>query len=70
MWILTKDSLYYEHGDVFIAAFLEKPSFDQLKEVMDEADCVINDLLEKGSDYTPYRDNWYYLSEYEPGSKY
>lgn len=69
MWILTEAyNAYDQFGDYFLAAWLEKPSEEQLKKILPTVDG--NYLLETGGGRKNYENHWYNLVEYIPGRVY
>lgn len=63
IWILTECwNDYNQHGNVFVAAFLRKPTAEQLKEhgvVAVEVEHVLNG----GGQQSRWEDSWYILTE-------
>lgn len=74
MWILTCEvDGYDQRGKYFVAAFLEKPSKDALRDVLkwygDATDALLDHVLAGGGRLDS--DNlWYFLKEVEEGRGY
>lgn len=71
MWILTEEyNQYDQYGAYFIAAWLEKPTWDQLKKELSRvtSNCWLDDLTKhvmNGGGRKSTEDQWYNLFEYE-----
>lgn len=71
MWILTEEyNDYSQYGEYFVAAWLEKPTWEQLKTVLSKCsdsywvdDLTKHVLCGGGREYP--EDHWYNLFEYE-----
>lgn len=61
---------YDQDGDYFVAAFLEKPSFQDLKKLLPkENDTTIGKLL-RGGGRQKYENEWFFLTEIKSGELY
>jgi hypothetical protein len=71
MWIVTRAiNDYNQDGDYFVAAFIDKPTFQDLKRLLpNESDVTIGKLTRGGGrQYDEH--NWYYLTEMKNGELY
>ncbi len=68
MWIVTMDiNDYNQYGDYFVAAYLEKPNFSELKSTLTD-ECLSDATLGKlsrGGGRANAEDKWYNLREYK-----
>jgi len=70
MWILTIEyNEYDQFGEYFVAAFKEKPTFNQLKKLLKERKKVIENLL-LGGGRIDEEYQWYHLRQVEDGKLY
>ena len=70
MWVITRShNDYNQHGDYLVAAFLEKPTFKQLKELLKLND-VTTGKLTRGGGREGIEDVWYNMEELEGGVLY
>lgn len=69
MFIVTTEfNDYDQHGEYFVAAYNEKPTFKQLKELIGERDIIVGKLT-KGGGRHGIEDQWYNLHEVKNGKK-
>jgi hypothetical protein len=69
IWVLTTEyNDYDQHGEYFVAAFLSKPGFDALLEIVG-SEKVAERLLAKDSTggRIGVEHQWWYLREFEEG---
>lgn len=71
MWILTEEyNDYNQHGEYFLTAWLEKPTENQIKEMISESygeysiEVITKKLLSNGGGRIKDQDHWYNLFEY------
>jgi hypothetical protein len=71
LWIVTRAiNQYDQDGDYFVAAFIEKPSFQELKALLPkESDKTIGKLT-RGGGRQGCEDEWFYLTEIGVGQEY
>ena len=74
MWILTCEvNENYQEGDHFVAAFLDKPSKDALRDVLkwygDATDALLDHYL-AGGGHLELGNLWFFLNEVEEGRRY
>ncbi len=71
MWIVTRAiNDYNQDGDYFVSAFLDKPTFQDLKKLLQsESDVTIGKLI-RGGGRQDFEGNWYYLTEMKNGELY
>ena len=71
MWIVTrKINEYNQAGEYFVAVYIEKPSFSQLKVLLpQETDATIGKLT-RGGGRGELENEWFYLVEVECGKSY
>lgn len=68
MWIVTREiSEYEQEGQYFVIAFIEKPSFSDLKNSLGILSDVILGKLTKGGGRQGREGEWFYLHEVEDG---
>lgn len=71
MWVVTrKINDYNQDGEYFVAVYVNKPIFNDLKKLLPQCDNkTIGKLLRGGGRHlTEYE--WYYLSKVEEGQEY
>jgi len=69
IWIVTKEyNAYDQYGDYFCAAFNEKPTFKELKELLPNEWNATIDKLTRGGGRENTEDSWYNLMEVEVGT--
>ena len=67
MWVLTTEfNDYDQHGEYFMAAFIEKPTFKQLKSITEQTDVIVGKLTRGGGRHH-YEYQWYNLHEINDG---
>ena len=65
MWIVTQEiNDYNQYGEYFITAFEGKPTFEQLKKVLN-LDDVTTGKLTRGGGRQNIENEWYYLKEFK-----
>ena len=70
MWVITKSvNDYNQHGDYFVAVFTEKPTFAELK-VLLNLDDVTAGKLTRGGGRQNSEGVWYNLEEVQIGVSY
>jgi len=63
MWVVTTEyNDYNQHGEYFLAAFSKKPSFKQLKILIQENDVIVGKLTRGGGRHE-VEFKWYNLIE-------
>ncbi len=69
MWIVTEEyNAYYQYGEYFVAAYIGKPSFVQLKDLIGASDTIVGKLT-RGGGRQQTENHWYYLREVEIGQR-
>tara|TARA_R110000824_G_C14930189_1_gene648636 strand:- start:101 stop:325 length:225 start_codon:yes stop_codon:yes gene_type:complete len=68
MWIITRAlNDYNQDGEYFVCGFTDKPTFQDIKEVLPkESDATIGKLT-KGGGRQKVENEWYYLTELKSG---
>ena len=56
---------YDQHGEYFIKAFKEKPAIDELRNLINEDDNVLINLINNGGGRMGVEYCWYYLKSVE-----
>ena len=70
MWIVTIEyNEYNQQGEYFLAAYLEKPTFKQLKKLIGEDDVTVGKLT-RGGERQGEAYTWYNLFEATEGENY
>jgi hypothetical protein len=71
LWIVTADyNDDHQYGDYFVAAFIEKPTFQDLKKTLpDEDNFTINRII-NGEGRLGFEPVWYNIIEVKPGKNY
>ena len=71
LWIVTRAiNAYDQEGDYFVAAYIDKPDFHQLKKLLPkETDVTVGKLARGGGKHCGDNE-WYYLTEIEQGRYY
>lgn len=74
MWVLTCEvNAYYQEGEYFVAAFMDKPSKDSLRDVLkwygDATDPLLDHVL-AGGGRIDSENLWFFLNEVEEGHRY
>lgn len=70
MWIVTRNiNEYDQDGEYFVSAYVEKPSFNQLKELIEGDDKTIGKLT-RGGGRQKYEYEWYHLHEVKDGERF
>lgn len=74
MWVITQSiNEYSQYGEYFVAVYINKPSFHDLKTLLSvegtAGDLFINHLLSGGGRQSFERE-WYYLTEIKEGELY
>lgn len=70
MWVITKSvNDYNQHGDYFVAVFTEKPTFAELK-VLLNLDDVTAGKLTRGGGRQNIEGVWYNLEDIQVGVLY
>ena len=72
MWILTRTiNEYNQDGEYFVSAFTNKPTFQELKNILFfESDDTICRLIAMGGGRKDIEPEWYYLFEFKEGTSY
>lgn len=71
MWIITAEiNDYNQEGEYFVAAYNEKPTFKQLKELLPNQNDVTIGKLTRGGGRQKYENEWYNLKEVKEGINY
>ena len=69
MWVVTREiNEYNQDGEYFVSAYMDKPTFKQLKELISANDKTIGKLT-RGGGRQKIEDEWYYLREVSDGQK-
>ena len=70
IWIVTREwNLYDQMGSYFVAAYFEKPTFQELKELIKEDDVTVGKLT-RGGGRQKWEDDWYNLEEVKSGENH
>jgi hypothetical protein len=70
MWIVTREiNAYEQDGEYFVAAYLNKPGFAELKATIGASDVVIGKLTRGGGRHDD-ENTWYRLFEAVEGVDY
>ena len=71
VWVVTSEyNAYDQHGDYFVAVFMKKPSFHELKAILPAETDVTIGKLSRGGGRQGWEDKWFYLVEAECGKLY
>lgn len=71
MWIVTTAvNAYDQYGEYFVAVFLEKPDFKQLKDLLNLDDVTTGKLTRGGGRHDSDDTQWWILEEVQPGLLY
>lgn len=71
MWIITEEvNDYNQCGEYFVAAFDNKPTFQELKKLLPYENDVTIGKLTRGGGRQEVEDVWYYLTEVKNGELY
>lgn len=64
VWVVTREhNEYDQHGEYFVAVYLKKPNFHQLKKLLPDEDDVTIGKLTRGGGRHRYEDVWHNLRE-------
>lgn len=70
MWIVTSEyNAYDQEGEYFVAAYLNKPTFTQLKKLIGVNDVTVGKLT-RGGGRQNTEEKWYNLHEVKDGEKF
>jgi hypothetical protein len=70
MWVVTQAvNEYDQFGDYLVCVFENKPTQNELKEIIGGNDDFINHLL-NGGGRREWEDEWYFLTELKHGEIY
>jgi len=71
LWIVTRAiNDYNQYGEYFVCAFITKPTFKELKNLLPcESDATIGKLT-RGGGRQSIEDEWYFLTEQTNGTLY
>lgn len=71
MWVVTRSiNQYNQEGDYFVCVFENKPTFQELKNVLkNESDATIGKLT-RGGGRQDTEEEWYFLTELKSGELY
>ena len=69
IWVVTRGiNQYDQDGEYFVAAYHEKPTFQQLKELIKQDDVTVGKLTRGGGQQSNEYE-WWWLQEVEEGAE-